>query len=157
MAAHEFILHRKPIQTVGARLADALSSVAPQVMGAAVFLAGLVLLVSGASPGVESRLRMISRFLPHAVLELSHLAGSLTGLCLLVLARGLYRRLNGAYRVVGVLLLGGAAASLLKGLDYEKAVVLLGAFGLLWLTRHEFHRQGSLLDQRFPGHWLPSF
>jgi phosphatidylglycerol lysyltransferase len=154
MAAHELILHRKPIQAVGARLADALSSIAPQVMGAAVFLAGLVLLVSGASPGVESRLRMISRFLPHAVLELSHLAGSLIGLCLLVLARGLYRRLRGAYRVVGMLLLAGAVASLLKGLDYEEAIILFGAFGMLWVTRDEFHRQGSLLDQRFPGHWV---
>jgi phosphatidylglycerol lysyltransferase len=154
LAAHEFILHRKPLARVGGRLADALTIVAPHLLAIVVFLAGLVLLVSGASPGIEARLRMISDVLPHAVLEVSHLAGSVIGLCLLVLARGLYRRLHGAYQIVAVLLLVGAVASLLKGFDYEEATILMAALGLLWLARDEFHRRGSLLNQRFSAHWV---
>lgn len=154
MAIHELIEHRKPIRTVSGRLADGLSSIAPQFIGAAVFLSGIVLLVSGVSPGIESRLRMISSFLPHAVLELSHLAGSTIGICLLVLARGLFRRLRGAFRVVSILLLLGALVSLLKGFDYEEATILIVTFGLLWVARDEFRRQGSLLNQRFSAHWI---
>lgn len=154
MAAHEILQHRKPLESVGGRLTDGLSSLAPQITGIAVFLSGLVLLVSGASPRIESRLRMISEFLPHAVLELSHLAGSVIGLYLLVLARGLFRRLRGAHRAVSILLLAGAAVSLLKGFDYEEATILLVAFGLIWVTRDEFRRQGSWLHQRFSAQWI---
>jgi len=154
MAVHEVVQHRKPIQAVGGRFADAISSVAPKLMGTAVFLSGLVLLLSGASPGVQARLQMVSAIVPHAVLEISHLAGSVIGLCLLILARGLYRRLHGAWRVVSVLLLAGAVASLLKGFDYEEATILVAACGLLWLARDEFRRQGALLDQRFRPRWI---
>lgn len=154
MAADEVIRHREPIQAAGGRLTDGLTNVAPQIMGTAVFLSGVVLLVSGASPGIDSRLRMISSVLPHAMLELSHLAGSMIGLCLLILARGLYRRLRGAYQVAVILLLVGAVVSLLKGLDYEEATILLVAVGLLWAARDEFHREGSLLHQRFSAQWV---
>jgi len=154
MAAHEVLRHRTPLRAISDRVADGLSIVAPQIMGTAVFLSGMVLLVSGASPAIEARLQLIGRFLPQSVLELSHLAGSVIGLCLLVLARGLFRRLRGAHRVVSILLLVGALVSLLKGFDYEEATILVAAFGLLQVTRDEFRRQGSLLQQRYSAHWV---
>lgn len=154
MAGHEMLSLRRPLRLAGGHLAGGLSAITPQLMGAAVFLSGVVLLVSGASPAIEERLRMISRLLPQPVLEISHLAGSLIGLSLLVLARGLYRRLHSAFQIVGTLLVAGAAASLLKGLDFEEAIILLLALLFLWVTRREFYRRGSMMDQRFSAAWV---
>src|SRR5205823_2251731 len=73
--------------------------VVPQIAGALTFLAGALLLISGATPGIEERLAFLDQFLPLAVLEVSHLGGSLAGLGLLVLARALFRRVQAAYHI----------------------------------------------------------
>ncbi len=133
---------------------DWLSTIVPQVIGAAVFLAGVVLLASGASPAVETRLSLIARAIPLPVLELSHLAGSVVGVGLLILARGLYRRLRGAYIAALIALATGIAMSILKGLDYEEAILLSAVAVALWISRHEFYRRGSITAQRFSIQWL---
>ena len=46
------------------------------------------------------------------MLEVSHLAGSIIGLGLIVLARALYRRVQAAYHIVFWLLVAGMIASL---------------------------------------------
>ncbi len=63
----------------------------------AVFLAGAVLLFSGATPGLGNRLDLLRRVVPLPILELSHLLGSAVGVGLLVIAHGLYRRLDAAW------------------------------------------------------------
>ena len=112
----------------------------PQIAGALTFLAGALLLFSGATPAVDERLAYLDRFLPLAVLEVSHLAGSLIGLGLLVLARALFRRVQAAYHISVWLLLAGIFASLLKGLDFEEATLLALVLGVLALGRRAFYR-----------------
>ena len=73
------------------------------------------------SPG---RLHWLQDFLPLPVIELSHFLGSLVGVCLLLLARGLQRRLDAAYVLAAILLGAGSLLSLLKGADYEEALLL---------------------------------
>ncbi|MBL8201665.1 MAG: bifunctional lysylphosphatidylglycerol flippase/synthetase MprF [Chromatiales bacterium] len=140
----------------GRKLAQAtgwLQQGTPQILGSLVFLAGALLLVSGATPGIDSRLATLRDVLPLPILETSHLAGSVIGLGLLVLARALFERVNAAYHVTVALLLAGAAASLLKGLDYEEALVLGLILFALWLGRRQFHRRASLWDERFSPGW----
>ena len=144
---------RKLTEPAGAAL-DRLSGIAPQIIGALVFLAGVVLLVSGASPAVDTRLAIVSRAIPLPILELSHLGGSVIGVGLLILARGLYRRLYGAHQVALVALLAGIVVSLAKGLDYEEALVLAAIGAALWVSRDEFYRHESLLRQRFSMRWI---
>ncbi|HNP36516.1 MAG TPA: bifunctional lysylphosphatidylglycerol flippase/synthetase MprF [Woeseiaceae bacterium] len=153
LASHVSHQHTDTIKRSSDIVRKWLSGIAPQVIGAAVFLAGIVLLISGASPAIESRLLLISRELPLAVLELSHLTGSVVGLALLILARGLFRRLHGAYLTGVFALLLGMGMSLLKGLDYEEALVLGCILLVLWLARDEFYRTGSVAAQRFSTRW----
>ncbi len=154
LAAHEIRLHRSKLFQAGDVASDWLSKIAPQLLGTTVFLAGIVLLVSGASPGIASRLRIIARLIPLPVLELSHLLGSVFGFGLLIVARGLQRRLRSAYRITTILLVAGVVASLLKGLDYEEALILSVILVFLRLTEDQFYRHGSLLDQRFTPAWV---
>jgi phosphatidylglycerol lysyltransferase len=126
---------------------------APTAASSAVFVAGALLLFSGSLPAESSRLRVLHGLMPLPVLEVSHLAGSLVGLGLLILAQGLYRRVDVSYRLALWLLAGGALVSLLKGLDYEEATVALTAMGILWLGRDAFHRRAALMS----GVWSPAW
>jgi phosphatidylglycerol lysyltransferase len=138
------------------RAAMYVAPVAPQIAGALTFLAGTVLLVSGATPGINSRLALLHRFIPLAVLEVSNLAASVIGLGLLVLARALFRRVKAAYSISFALLVSGVIASLLKGLRYEEAIVLALVLAVLALGRRAFYRPTAILDERFSPAWIAS-
>lgn len=146
--------HGRALQVSSGRMTDWLSGIAPQAIGALVFLAGIVLLVSGAIPAIGARLDLIARTVPLPLLELSHLTGSLVGVGLLILARSLYQRLHNGYLATLGLLAVGIVASLLKGLDYEEACILTVILIALWLCRAEFHRLGSVAGQRLPARWV---
>jgi phosphatidylglycerol lysyltransferase len=133
-----------------------IAPVVPQVASALTFLAGAVLLISGATPAVSERLAFLDRFLPLAVLEVSHLAGSVIGLGLIVLARALYRRVQAAYYISFWLLVAGMFASLLKGLDFEEAIILALVLGVLALGRPAFYRPTAILSERFTPVWIVS-
>lgn len=133
-----------------------IAPVVPQVAGALTFLAGALLLISGATPAVEERLAFLDRFLPLVVLEVSHLAGSVIGLGLLVLSRALFRRVQAAYLITVWLLLAGIFASLLKGLDFEEATLLALVLGVLTLGRRAFYRPTAILSERFTPVWVAS-
>jgi len=154
LIAHESRQHAPALRRAGAEAGGWLFSLAPQMIGVAVFLAGVVLLVSGASPAIESRLSLISKGIPLPLLELSHMTGSLIGTALLILARGLFRRLHGAYLAALGALAAGAIVSLMKGLDYEEALILSGIFVVLWLSRGEFYRRESISGEPLSVAWI---
>lgn len=128
--------------------------VAPPLFSFAVFLAGAILLFSGATPAVPARLHLLVNFLPLPIIEVSHFVGSLVGVGLLVLAIGLQRRLDAAYHLTAVLLGVGIAASLLKGFDFEEAIILSLMLGMLWSCRGFFYRQAVLWKESFTPGWI---
>ncbi len=130
------------------------SGLAPVMIAALVFLGGAVLLVSGSLPAVPGRIALLHAVLPLPFLEASHMAASLVGAALLILSAGLYRRLDGAFWLTRILLLAGATFSLLKGLDYEEATVMLVIAGMLQWTRPAFYRRTQLLAEAFTPGWL---
>ncbi len=144
--------HRNAFGAWGAvRLAGAL---APRALAALTFLAGVVLLVSGAVPAAEGRLVWLDRFVPLGIVEMSHFAGSLIGVVLLLLSQGLARRLDAAYYFATIALGVGVVASLLKGADVEEAVILSVVIMLLRAGRSAFDRRAALLDTRFSPEWV---
>jgi len=155
-AYKELSATRAHLARVRERAAMYVAPVAPQVAGGLTFLAGTVLLVSGATPGINSRIALLHRFIPLAVLEVSNLAASVIGLGLIVLARALFRRVKAAYAISFVLLVFGVIASLLKGLRYEEAIVLALVLAVLALGRRAFYRPTAILDERFSPAWVAS-
>jgi phosphatidylglycerol lysyltransferase len=133
-----------------------IAPVVPQIAGALTFLAGALLLFSGATPAVDERLAFLDQFVPLAVLEVSHLAGSIVGLALLVLSRALFRRVEAAYHITVWLLVAGIFASLLKGLDFEEASLLVLVLAVLMLGRRAFYRPTAILAERFTPAWVAS-
>jgi phosphatidylglycerol lysyltransferase len=154
LGGHELWLHRAPLVRMGRLARTWLGAVTPQASALAVFGAGAVLLLSGATPGLGARLAILHRMVPLPVLELSHLLGSAVGVGLLVLANGLYRRLDAAWYLTMWLLCAGVLSALLKGFDIEEAIVLGAVAVMLVLGRERFRRRASLIEQRFSGPWI---
>ena len=129
-------------------------SIAPRAAGALVAVAGLILLLSGATPTLDERMAILRHVLPLAVVEMSHLAASLTGFALLVLARGLFQRTAAAWTFTMIALAFGAATSLAKGLDFEEAIIMIVAMVVLALGADAFHRRSGVLEEPLTPGWL---
>ena len=154
LAGHEIYTQRHSVAKVARIVGVQAARVAPQISAIAAFFAGAVLLVSGVTPSIDERLFAIQKVLPLGVLEASHLVGSVTGIGLMLLSRALLQRLDAAYILTLTLLGIGAAASLLKGLDYEEALFLIFLAVALIPTHKAFYRRAVLLGQTFSGQWM---
>lgn len=143
-------LHRSRIPAAG------MERLAPTFLGVVTFALGVMLVVSGATPAFNHRLALLQDALPLWVLEGSHLLGSVLGVWLLFVARGLLQRLDAAWWLA----LSVAAASLLlslaKGLAFVEAGMLGFLIVLLLLTRHRFRRPASLFQKPFTLGWWVS-
>lgn len=144
LVLHERRQRRQPLAKIMDTTQLALRGIAPTLLAALVFVGGIVLLVSGSLPGIPERLHMLRDFIPLPFVEASHIAASLVGTGLLLIAPGLYRRLDGAFLLCRALLVAGAAFSLAKGMDVEEALVLTGIAALLQLSRPAFYRRTAL-------------
>lgn len=154
MAGLELSAHRQRIGDATRLVTRWIPTLAPQVIAITIFVGGVVLLLSGATPTVDWRLAWLRRTLPLPLVEISHFLNSLIGVGLLLLARGLQRRLDAAYHVTVGLLLAGIAVSLLKGFDYEEAIALGIVLAALLPSRRYFYRRASLIGERFSAAWI---
>ncbi len=126
----------------------------PSFFAGLTLVSGAVLLFSGATRALPDRMAILRSVLPLSVLEVSHLLASVIGMLLLILARGLQRRLDAAYWLTLVLLVAGAVFSLLKGIDYEEAT-LLALLALALGPAHKlFYRRASLFNASFSVGWI---
>ncbi|RZA10164.1 MAG: bifunctional lysylphosphatidylglycerol flippase/synthetase MprF, partial [Proteobacteria bacterium] len=125
------------------------SGLAAPILAVLVFLSGVVLLFSGATPEIDTRLQDLGFLIPHRLIDASHLGASLVGVLCLLLAQGLRRRLSAAWVLTMVLLLVGAVLSLLKGFDWEEASLLCMTALLLAVFKRSFYRPSRLLELPF--------
>ena len=154
LAVNELLRQREQVSRLVKGARASFGPVVPLVAALGAMLAGAVLLFSGATPTVAERLLVLRRWLPLPLLELSHLLGSLAGVSLLLLARGLQRRLDAAYVLALGLLVGGGLLSLAKGIDFEEASLLFALALALAPFRSQFYRRTSLFAERFSAPWL---
>jgi phosphatidylglycerol lysyltransferase len=149
------ILHKRERLGVFLRLFERwVSPIVPQVFAFAAFIGGAILLFSGTTPVVEQRIAFLKKLVPLPFLELSHFISSVAGMGLLLLGRGLQRRLDAAYHLTIGLLITGIAASLIKGFDYEEAIALFVILFAIWPARRHFYRKASLFSQPFNAGWI---
>ena len=154
LATYELRRRRELVLRMGERLGRWTVRLVPTALSITTFVAGAVLLVSGATPPAYGRLAWLARALPLPVIELSHFLASLAGAGLVILAWGIQRKLDAAYHLTAALLAAGIVFSLLKGLDYEEATLLTVMLVLLLPARPYFYRKASLLGESFSPRWF---
>lgn len=154
LAADEAIRKIAPALEAARQIGAWSTRLIPTIMGTVVFIAGVVMIASSATPAVPRRMVFLSNTVPLTLVETAHFLSSIAGFLLLVLSRGLFRRLNGAYWLALFVLPTAAATSFAKGWDYEEATLMLVVLVALLPCRREFYRQTSLLDAPFTWGWL---
>lgn len=154
LATHEILEKREGVAKAWRIFGRWAPGIAPNVMAFSTFVGGAVLLISGATPTLPSRLYWLRRIVPLPVVEISHFFGSIAGALLLLIARGLQRRLDAAYQMAFVVLTAGIVLQIFKGGDFEEAIILaIMLFGLVASRRH-FYRKGLLVNETFGPGWI---
>jgi len=154
LASLEFLLNRRLFTRLASGVGKVAAAVMPNVLAVTTFIAGVVLLFSGALPAEKGRMDWLWDFLPLPAIEFSHFLGSLTGACLLILARAIQRKVDAAYHLTAAMLVAGITFSLLKGLDYEEAIILGAMLLMLLPCRSAFYRKSSVLTGRLTSGWV---
>ena len=153
LAGYELAVNKRFAKRVGAAFEKWAPVIIPHVLAFMCFIAGSILLFSGALPAAQGRMEFLYDLMPLPAIEISHFLASVIGTLLLLLARGLQRRINSAYHLTVLLLIFGIIFSLLKGFDYEEAIIL-GIVLLTFLPSHrEFNRKASLVTDRLTPLW----
>jgi phosphatidylglycerol lysyltransferase len=150
----EGVRQRDRLGRVSKALGRMVPTFAAPILAIGVFATGTILLLSGATPTVRWRLELLRDLVPLPVLEASHFIASLVGAGLVLLAYGLYRRMNAAWGLTVALLGAGIVTSLLKGLDFEEATVSALALAVLLPARSRFYRRSSLLGETWTAGWV---
>lgn len=104
---------------------------------------GIVNILSAVTPSLHDRLRLLEAYSPFGIHTGGHLTTAMAGFALLLLADGLSRRKRAAWLMTVMVLAISIPAHLIKGLDYEEAI--LSALLLAWLLplRANFHARSD--------------
>ncbi len=127
----------------------------PRLMAALALVAGLWLIVSGVTPFTDDARELLATLrVPLPLIEASHFLGSVAGLGLLLVARGLLHQLDAAWWVALGLSIVAAVLALPKGIALNEAAFLSTLAILLVISRRQFDRRSSLFSQRLEPEWL---
>lgn len=153
---YEIYKKRDRLLVVGREVHGRISAVIPQSMTVLTFLSGAMLLFSSATPAIRERMGWIAERLPLMTVEASHFFSGIIGIALILFARGLQRRLDGAWFLTCLLLSAGVILSLVKGWDFEEAGVLTIILLLLVMSRPAFYRKAAILSEPLTVRWVGS-
>src|SRR5574341_2497463 len=106
-------------------------------------LMGVVNVLSAVTPALAERLTLLEQVLPLEVRHGSRLAATLAGFALLVLAVTLWRRKRVAWMLTLGTLVISIVTHLLKGLDYEEALLAVALVLGLIVLRASFHARSD--------------
>jgi len=98
---------------------------------------GIINVLSTVTPSLADRLNKLERFTPLVVRQGGHLTAALAGFALVALSAGLWRRKRTAWVVTILVLAISSLSHMIKGLDYEEA--MLGFTLAFWMMSQRAH------------------
>ncbi|MGZ3298078.1 MAG: phosphatidylglycerol lysyltransferase domain-containing protein [Asticcacaulis sp.] len=135
-------------------LFDSATRLIPRVFSIVMFTAGVLLLWAVVTPIDPEALPIVRRWLPLEVVELSHAAGTIIGVLMIFLARGLWERIDTAWYMAISLFCLGAVFSLTRELALGPAVALTLCALLLIPCKSAFNRRSNLLSLSVNPMWV---
>ncbi|MEW6017338.1 MAG: bifunctional lysylphosphatidylglycerol flippase/synthetase MprF [Pseudomonadota bacterium] len=131
-------------------------AVAPLTAATLTLAAGVMLLVSAATPSVPRRFLLLVEMAPVILIELSHFLSSVLGLVLILLAFGLRARLDAAWIATMVVLALSLPLTILKGIVWEETAWLAALMLALAPFRAAFSRKARLSRMEITPGWMIS-
>lgn len=141
---------------IAAPMGRAAVRLSPMLLATMTFIAGGWLLISGVTPASAEATDMLALRVPLPLVEASHFIGSVTGLAMIVISRGLLHRLDAAWWASFVLAIVAAILAMPKGLALPQACYLALLAILLFMSRAQFDRRSALFSHPLRGVWLIS-
>ncbi|MDP3856429.1 MAG: bifunctional lysylphosphatidylglycerol flippase/synthetase MprF [Stagnimonas sp.] len=135
------------------RVRQQAAELSPLFLSVATFTVGLMLLVSGVTPSTDEATELLALRIPLVFVEGAHFLGSIAGLGLLFVARGLLLRLDAAWWAAALLAAVSLLFALPKGIALGEMAALSVLLLLLIAGRQEFDRRASLFAQPLSLHW----
>jgi len=108
-----------------------------------VAITGIINGLSAVTPTLHERLELLAPLLPGLARHSARLTAALAGFGLLLLATNLWRRKHVAWVLTEVLLGVSIVSHLLKGLDFEEALIAFVLLIWLWALRAEYQAQSD--------------
>ncbi len=108
-----------------------------------IFISGLINMFSAISPAIPARIAILEKLLPKIAIQVSNFSVFFIGLFLIILAIYLLKGVKKAWRITMFLLILSAIGHLVKGIDYEEAIVSCVAIGSLLFTYHLYTVRSS--------------
>ena len=133
---------------------SAVSSIVPLAMAAMIFASGAYMLMSSIIPASNDLAEDLELFMPLGFVEGGALLSSAIGAALLIIAHGVLRRVRAAFWLAIGALCAGLVASLLQGLDYQRAIILAVMVLVLWPCGREFYRSARLTRNLMSLRWF---
>jgi len=141
---------------VAAPIRRAAVAISPMLLATLTFIAGAWLLVSGVTPLSGAATDLLELHVPLPLVEASHFIGSVAGFAMLVIARGLFHRLDAAWWAAFLLALIAAVLAMPKGIAVSEGAYLTVLAFLLLASRRHFERRSALFSQALGGAWILS-
>ncbi|MFT3991481.1 MAG: bifunctional lysylphosphatidylglycerol flippase/synthetase MprF [Luteolibacter sp.] len=133
--------------------ARAWAAIAPRLAGMTALAGGFVLMLSANSPMEATRRELLEDLVPLPFVEASHFLSSIAGTVMVIVASGLIRRVRAAWWIAVVVASNAVIFSLVKGFDWEEALVLCLFLGALLPFKSKFYRHAALWTRRFSLQW----
>lgn len=127
----------------------------PLLLAALTLVGGSMLLISGVTPATDDAADLLSLHVPLTLVEAAHLIGSIAGVAMLFVARGLLARLDAAWWAALILSVLAGILAIPKGIAVSEAALLGLLAILLVISRKQFDRTSALFAMTFErGWWL---
>ena len=130
------------------------AGLAPQALAALSLVLGTMLVFSGVTPARGIDLVWLNGYLPLGLIEGAHFLATLLGALMMIAARGLAFRLDGAWWTALLAACAALVLSLVKAVAVYEAGALALFVAALLVARSEFDRRSALLGQRLGPRWL---
>ncbi|WEX87540.1 bifunctional lysylphosphatidylglycerol flippase/synthetase MprF [Sinorhizobium garamanticum] len=128
--------------------------IAPLLLATLALVLAIMLVLSSVTPTPDKNLAFLESYVPLPLLEGAHFLASLLGLALVIVARGLALRLDGAWWASIVIATVALLLSLLKAVALAEAGMLAFFVVGLLASRRLFVRPASLFGQALTPPWL---
>jgi phosphatidylglycerol lysyltransferase len=143
----------KRAAATNAALAQGTKALVPLVLSTFSVMLGAMLVISGVTPISDQGLDWLQFAVPLPVVETGHFIASVLGLLMIVSARGLAHRLDGAWWMTMLLASSSIVLAFIKGFELGEAVLLGLLAATLIATRDVFNRPASLIEDRLSTGW----
>lgn len=128
----------------------------PDLIFAVVFICGAYMLFTGAIPINPIRFPLVEEIIPLPVMESSHFLESLIGMGLIILSRGLRKRVDLSYQLTIILLIAGTVFALFKGAEYETSFFTVAIIAAMLPARKLFNRKSPFFAEVMTKGWILS-